>query len=86
MILTNRLVLVWAALIGVTVISYIIGIEHAVPFVVVPLGAAKAWLIFHHFMEIRLAPAPWQIATSLWCLVITGAIGVAFFYGLELGG
>lgn len=64
---TTRLVTIWAGLVAATVLSWLLGAEHAaddvfsgevVAGLIIAITAAKVWYVGLDFMEIRES-APW---------------------------
>ena len=42
--------------------------------VVMVIAAIKVGLVMSHFMELRGAPRPWQIAGVIWVIAATGTV------------
>ena len=80
------LVLVWALLIAVTVMSWLTardgGAAHrldlAVTVTVLLIAALKAQLVIWHFMEVRRAPAWLKLTTTGWVVVLFGVLLVLY--------
>jgi Prokaryotic Cytochrome C oxidase subunit IV len=88
----RKLLLVWALLVGVTLLSWQIGANHghgvfvrtpAITFGVLAIAALKARIIIRRFMEASDAPALLRRLTDGWLLLATGALVVV--YALRLG-
>jgi heme/copper-type cytochrome/quinol oxidase subunit 4 len=67
---------VWLALVALTVAgSYNASTQaRRVAYLVLAIGVVKFFLIFFDFMEMRHAHRVWQVAMTLFMLVIFGAI------------
>ena len=75
----KRLTLIWALLVGVTLLSWETGagwlnshLFQAV--VVIILALIKIRFIIRHFMDVRDAPLPLKLVMDGWCVVIGCAL------------
>lgn len=73
---------VWILLLVVTIASFAVGAGHVggtttTAVVVIVAGFGKAFLVGHHFMEIRGAPTPLRAAFAAWVCGF-GALCLAF--------
>ena len=81
---TNRLVTIWAGLVAATVVSWLLGVEHAaddvlsgegVAAAIIAITAIKVWYVGLDFMELRES-APWlRWLFTAWLVVTTLALG-----------
>jgi caa(3)-type oxidase subunit IV len=69
-------VIVWAALVAFTLISFALGGEHVVDaktlaaVIVIGIGAIKIRLVGLHFMELRGAPLPLRAVFEGYCVLL----------------
>lgn len=76
-LLSKRVTVVWAVLVGATLLSLVLGVTHGIGDARVAAGVlltvafVKVWLVGMHFMELREAPANLRGFFTGWC-VITG--------------
>ncbi len=82
-ILRDRLVLAWAFLVAVTLISSLIGGSGglglaagptAVTLVVLGIAFAKVGLVMHTFMELHHAPLPLRLVCLLWLIAVLAVL------------
>ena len=88
----RNLLLVWALLVGVTLVSWLIGARHgqgaylrdpAITAGVLLIAAIKVRIIVRRFMEVHRAPALLCRLTDAWLLLATALLlGI---YGLQVG-
>ena len=81
--LRDRLIVVWALLVAVTLISAQIGgasgaerigSARAVTVAVLAIAFAKAWAVMFEFMELRGAPAALRIFATVWLATALGVL------------
>ncbi|MCX2934560.1 cytochrome C oxidase subunit IV family protein [Mycobacterium sp. CVI_P3] len=72
--LCSRAGLSWLILMGLTLVSWVVGAEHGVgsfaAVVVLAIAAAKIRLVGLDFMELRHAPIPLRAAFEGYCVVL----------------
>jgi hypothetical protein len=87
-LLHMRLVLVWAALTGVTLLAWWIGARHgpgplrpdgAVAVSAIAITLAKVRIIIRQFMDVRSAPSRLKLVTDTWLAVFGAAMLLAYF-------
>jgi hypothetical protein len=87
----KRLLVVWLALVAVTLISWWIGSNPGtregasstpVTYGVLSIAAIKIRVIMREFMEVRHAPTPWRRLTDGWTLSVI--VALLAIYSLEL--
>jgi hypothetical protein len=88
----RKLLAVWALLVGVTLLSWLIGANHghgafvrtpAITVGVLLIAALKARIIIRRFMEANDAPALLRRLTDGWLLLAMGML--LLVYGMGLG-
>lgn len=83
---TRRNTQVWLGLLAATVLTWYLGEQGAggPPVVAALLGIAilKGSAIAREFMELHHAPRLWQGLTIGWLLLVSGAIGLAYWKGM----
>ncbi|MBS0393537.1 MAG: cytochrome C oxidase subunit IV family protein [Proteobacteria bacterium] len=77
----------WLALLGATGFAWWLGGESvrarsAVP-LLLALAVAKGVLVVREFMELRAAPARWQLLLVGWLVLVAALIGVAYYSGVR---
>jgi Prokaryotic Cytochrome C oxidase subunit IV len=76
MTMTRRVTLVWILLLGLTLASFIVGIEQgagaasAAAVVIIGLALFKVRLIGMHFMDLRVAPLPLRLLFEAYVLAV----------------
>jgi hypothetical protein len=85
-LLKDRLVLVWAALVVATLVSYLAGHDHSAigeVGVVVALLIAflKVRFVGIDFMELKGAPPALRAAFEAWCVLVAGMVVVLYLIG-----
>jgi Prokaryotic Cytochrome C oxidase subunit IV len=85
--LRNPLILVWALLTAVTIVSWLtarIGSAHqlnaTVTVVVLLIAAVKTELVIWHFMEVRRAPMWLKATTGGWLVALFALLLGVYFY------
>lgn len=89
-LIRNRLMIVWALLTAVTVVSWLVSrdggaahqINSTVTTVVLLIAAVKAQLVIWHFMEVRRAPLWLRTVTSGWVIGLFGSMLGVYFAGV----
>lgn len=81
---THRLVTIWTGLVAATLVSWLLGVEHAaddllsadgVAVAIVVISAVKVWYVGLDFMELRQS-APWlRRLFTTWLTVTSLALG-----------
>ncbi|WP_293002214.1 cytochrome C oxidase subunit IV family protein [Mycobacterium sp.] len=72
----RRVIVVWAALLLLTFVSFVVGIEQdasvasAAAIIIVGIALFKVRLIGIHFMDLRVAPIALRIVFELYSLVV----------------
>jgi hypothetical protein len=89
----RKLLLVWALLVGVTLLSWLIGANHghgvlvrtpAITFGVLLIAALKARIIIRRFMEASGAPALLGRLTDGWLLLAMGVLLIVYAFRLGI--
>lgn len=84
----NRLALAWAALVGVTLVSWAMGASHgagpvrpdaAVGMAAIAITLVKVRVIVREFMDVRSAPARLKQITDGWLALFGLAMVAAYF-------
>jgi caa(3)-type oxidase subunit IV len=85
-ILRSRVTVVWLALSVLTVVSWILGVEHGTAdhvacIVIIAVATFKIRLVAAYFMELNDAPQPLRAGFEIYCLavllVLTGTYPLA---------
>ncbi len=71
--------IVWLALVALTIFGFFNyeAQAHSVAYVVLAVGLGKFFLIFMDFMEMKRAHRAWQVAMTLFVLLLFGAISLS---------
>jgi hypothetical protein len=83
-LLHRRVTLVWAALVGITLVSWWLGVrygldeERIAAVALMILGYVKVRLIGLHFMELRDAPRWLRLLFEAWCGAACGGVLLLF--------
>jgi hypothetical protein len=81
-----RVALVWAGLVGATLLSWWLGAEHGISnvrtasVVVLVVAFAKVRFVGLHFMDLRSAPPALRGAFEAWCLTVALLVIVLYLY------
>jgi caa(3)-type oxidase subunit IV len=73
---TRRVTVVWLVLLGLTVASFLVGVEQrtgvasAAAIVIIGIALFKVRLIGIHFMDLRVAPHPLRLIFEAYVLVV----------------
>lgn len=94
--LGRKLWLVWALLVGVTIVSWIVGgtsggtepfqRSHLITISVLLMAAVKVVLIMRYFMELEHAPRKWKALPFAWIAILLAILAGIYFgeIGLEV--
>ena len=85
--LYNRLTGVWAFLVAITIVSWLVGRGHggeyranaAVTLCVLAIAAAKSQLVLKHFMEVDSGPSWLKWTASAWVAGLLVLLLLAYF-------
>ncbi|NMO91683.1 cytochrome C oxidase subunit IV family protein [Actinomycetospora sp. TBRC 11914] len=85
-LLKDRLALVWAGLVIATIVSVLVGHDHAAlgqagAVIVLVIALVKARYVGLEFMELRTAPRVLRGLFEAWCLVVAAMVVVLFLVG-----
>ena len=86
-VIRDRITVVWAALIGATILSWWLGTDHGVSdarltsALVLLVAFVKVSFIGIYFMELRHAPGALKLLYQGWCVVVCTALVTMFLIG-----
>lgn len=79
--------LVWAVLIGASLLGFWLGEGHASARVAastaIVLAALKIHLVFDHFMELRWHHRPLRLMLAVWLVVVTAILLAGYWFAMD---